>query len=126
MALSDYLTSEEWDAIFYMMADPNVEEKAQNFGHAMRIQIERLQEAGHVFPGLDAEGNKVKQIASDNPEKIFAMLNEDAGKLVDCYAEGRKYLKEHYPGLVFDTDETYEQEIKEAREELQENGKFSD
>ena len=115
MALSDYLTSDEWDACFYASLGQN---NAANFGDSMHKTIGGLLEAGHIFPGLDAEGGKLEQVECGvNAPKVCIFLgNPHKVDVLQCLDRGRTFLKEHLPSLVDETDDEWEQQMKQARD----------
>lgn len=114
MALSDYLTDDEWDACFYASHGIN---QAENFGASMHKTIDKLLEKGYVFRGLDAQGNKAQQIPSGNSVKVCIWLGNPYNvNVLEVIKNGRKFIKEHCPELLSETDEDFEQQIKEAED----------
>jgi len=115
MALSDYLTEDEWDACFYRMCGGAGN---GNLGDAMHDTINILLEKGHNFPGLDDSGSKLKQIlGTSNPYKVCIFLgNPHDVDVLEVLDNGRRWLKENYPDLVEETDDEWEREMKEVRE----------
>lgn len=108
MALSDYLTSDEWDACLYMMQRG----EDANFGDAMHRTIQSLLSAGYQFAGLYADGNKKQQIpGTNNGKKLCIFLgnphNCDVAAILD---NGRNFIKKHLPDLVGETDEEWNAE----------------
>ena len=63
MALSDYLTSDEWDACLYVHFTTNelrglIGDPQLNFRESMQIAIDGLLKNGYKFSGLDSNGAK--------------------------------------------------------------------
>ena len=113
MAISDYLTDEEWDACFYRMAGGAGE---GNLGAAIRDTIDKLLTVGYEFTGLDESGNKAQQISSGNPSKVCMFIGNPHG--VDPVAlleSGRNFLKRVSPELVEETDEEWDKQMADAR-----------
>lgn len=116
MALSDYLTSDEWDACFYTSIGQH---NLNDFGELMHKTIDKLIETGYKFEGLDEKGDRKIQIPNTkNGEKLCMFLgnpyNIDPLKVAD---NGRNFLKTHCPELVNESDEEWEKIINEIKEE---------
>jgi hypothetical protein len=113
MALSDYLTGDEWDACFYAFLGQH---QTSDFGASMRLTIDALLANGYRFSGLDEYGNKVAQVARmTNSRKIkvfFGNLSSD--KVIKILDNGRSFLKTHLPNLVDETDEEWEEQKQEG------------
>jgi hypothetical protein len=107
MALSDYLSSDEWDACFYLSVGKHM---AANFGESMEKTIKELISRGYIFAGLDEFGNKYRQIPSDNALKVLVLLgnpnNLDVNEIIN---NGRHFVKIHLPDLINETDEEWEE-----------------
>jgi hypothetical protein len=114
MALSDYLTGDEWDACFYASFGKSM---APNFGDSMRQTIQTLLAKGYEFAGLDENGNKYEQVEDGiNAPKVCIFL----GNPYNCNIEeimnnGRNFLKEHAPELVSEPDEVWESALQQVR-----------
>lgn len=106
MALSDYLTGDEWDACFYRYCEIGM----GNFGNSMHQTIQDLLKTGYKFSGLDEHGNKRCQVENGiNASKVCIFLGNPYGcDISEILANGRKFLKEHAPGLVEISDEDFE------------------
>ena len=117
MALSDYLTGNEWDACFYASFNKSA---FPDFGASMRHTISKFLEAGYKFPGLTEAGEKSVQVEDGvNAPKILIFLGNPAGVNVrEITLNGREYVKEHCPELLGETDEEWTEMVKNADEEL--------
>jgi hypothetical protein len=115
MALSDYLTSDEWDACYY--AFRSGASQADNFGDSMHRTIERLLATGYRFPGLTEGGEKHVQIVSDNATKfVQAVFHEmDRETFLGIVESGRAFLREHCPDMLVETDQEWSDQIAQAR-----------
>jgi hypothetical protein len=116
MALSDYLSSEEWDACYYASFFAC---QADNFGDSMHQTIEKLLASGYKFQGLDENGHKHHQVSgTNNPQKLMkAWFGEDNGVVLsEVIANGRNFLKQHCSSLVVETDAQFEEAIAALRE----------
>lgn len=111
MALSDYLTSDEWDACFYVSFSAN--SSGTTFGATMHKVIDKLLSKGYEFQGLDGSGNKRDQIhGTGNPEKVCIWLgNPRECDTTAILTAGRKFLKKHAPEWVDETDEEWAAEV---------------
>ena len=120
MALSDYLTSNEWDGCFYLLHGAH---RAPDLGASMRKTIDVLLEKGYEFSGLDKEGNKVQQVDEGvNAPKLLIFLGDaDAELLKSCLVNGRKFVQDHLPDLISETDEEWN-EILSQFDNLTEGG----
>lgn len=116
MALSDYLTGDEWDACFYASMGQC---QADNFGESMRKTIQCLLDRGYVFPGLDETGSKLCQVEGGvNAPKICIFLgNPHNVDVLGCLENGRDFLKRVAAELVGETDEEWVAQMEEARED---------
>ena len=99
MALSDYLTGDEWDACYYVAM---VAHKGENFGDAMHQTITALLKNGYRFSGLDEYGMKMEQVEGGvNAPKILLFLgNPNKIDPLPILDNGRRFLKLHCPELV--------------------------
>jgi len=105
VALSDYLTSDEWDACLYAFIGQH---KADNFGDSMHLTIDTLLESGYEFEGLDAQGQKKCSLGGVNaPKALIWFGNPEGIDVIDLLDNGRNFLKEHMPSLVDETDEDW-------------------
>jgi len=113
MALSDYLTGDEWDACFYASFGQH---HAKNFGESMHKTIDALLSSGYNFPGLDETGSKLRQVEDGvNAIKVCIFLgNPHKVDVLNILTNGRNFLKEKLPSLVDETDEEWAEQIKEA------------
>src|SRR5690606_6743273 len=114
MALSDYLTGDEWDACFYASLGQN---QSDNIGESMRKTIADLLAAGHDFPGLDENGDKRVQVCSGvNAPKMMVFFGNPGGvDVLEILDNGREFLKRKLPTLVDETDEEWHGQIEKAR-----------
>ncbi|KKL13199.1 hypothetical protein LCGC14_2528160 [marine sediment metagenome] len=116
MALGDYLTDAEWDACFYHCASVG------NLGTAMHEVIEKALAAGYRFSGLDEHGAKLQQLTSGNPDKFCFVMGlgekrskvEAMSRMMGIFENGRRWLKEHLPELVTETDDEWEAQKVES------------
>lgn len=114
MALSDYLTSDEWDACFYAYLGQHT---ALNFAESMHKTINALLASGYKFSGLNADGTRKQQVENGvNAVKCCMRLGNpykcDPVKILD---NGRNFLKQHLPSLVDETDEEWQRQLDEAK-----------
>ena len=121
MALSDYLTGEEWDACFYAALGRH---KAENWGDSMRKTINLLLSTGYRFPGLDERGNKRVQVETGvNARKMTLWFgNPYRVDVLSILENGRRFLKARAPELVDETDEEWAAQMAEARERAEIDG----
>ncbi len=114
MALSDYLTGPEWDACFYASMGQH---QADSFGDSMHKTINVLLKSGYRFSGLDETGEKKVQVENGvNAPKVCMFLgNPHKCDPFEIMNTGRKFLKEHLPLLVDQTDEEWNGILTEAR-----------
>jgi hypothetical protein len=115
MALSDYLTSDEWDACYYAFLGKAA---ARNLGTSMHKTIDALLATGYRFAGLDEHGNKSHYIPCGNGEKLCMFLGNPHGiDPLTVLDNGRNFLKQHLPDWVDETDEEWSAQMKAAREQ---------
>lgn len=120
MALSDYLTDDEWDACFY--ASMGGKAVSNDFGAAMHKTIRALLEIGYEFQGLDGDGNKKQQLPSGNASKILIWLgNPHHVDILAILENGRNFLKKHRPDWVDETDEEWAKQMEDARKKQTED-----
>jgi hypothetical protein len=118
MALSDYLTSDEWDACFYALLGSVGEKNNCRLGDTMRDLISQLLASGYTFEGLDDNGQKLSQIhGTGNPRKMVWMVCGGATpeEVLTCLENGRNFLKIHLPAVIDETDEQWLEQMKRAR-----------
>lgn len=115
MALSDYLTSEEWDACFYASLGQHA---TGNFGSSMHKTIDALLAVGHNFPGLDENGGKFCQVCNgvNAPKVCIFFGNPHKVDVLIILNNGREFLKSQLPSLVDETDAEWQKQMKETRE----------
>ncbi len=112
MALSDYVTSDEWDACFYVWRAFGI----ADLGSAMRSTIQHVSAKGYEFRGVTPEGRKLQQVANDNPKKLVALIGgENPALLIKCFENGREFLKRHDPELVRETDDEWAEALAELK-----------
>lgn len=118
MALSDYLTSDEWDACFYAAAGQHA---APNFGESMHKTIQALLESGYRFPGLDEDGNKRVQVENgvNAPKACIFLGNPYKCDIIHILDRGREFWKQHLPRLVDETDEEWAAQQTDAKQRQQ-------
>lgn len=118
MALSDYLTGDEWDGCFYVMATHG----GDNFGQVMHRTIDELLKAGHEFPGLDENGNKEAQVENGiNAPKVLIFLGNPEGINVEAIVRnGRNFIKKEAPALLKESDEEWEKFLRDAKKSANE------
>lgn len=114
MALSDYLTGEEWDACFYASMGQH---HSDNFGESMRKTIKALLASGYEFSGLDEFGEKQQQVCGGvNAPKVCIWLgNPHNVDVLECLRNGREFLQRHLPDLVDETDEEWAEQMETAK-----------
>lgn len=118
VALSNYLTDDEWDACFYASMGRS---HAPDFGQSVHLTIESLLAVGYRFQGLDEKGQKKDQVPNNNGRKLLIWLgNPDKVDVVEIYTNGRNFLKKHCPDMVDETDEEFEKAMRKAREQRKE------
>ena len=115
MALSDYLTGDEWDGCFYASFGQH---QAENLDASMHKTIQHLLQKGYSFTGLDGQGNKRVQVGNgiNAPKLVMFFGNSyklDPGELLD---NGRNFLKQHAPELVDETDQEWAEQMAKAKE----------
>jgi len=115
MALSDYLTNDEWDGMFYVFVGPGNE--YGDLGACMHTIIEKLLSKGYEFQGLDGEGHKKEMLGGHNAPKVAYLFSRvfgtpfekdsvDPGKML---LNGRAFIKEHLPELLTESDESWQE-----------------
>lgn len=113
MALSDYLTSDEWDACFYAFFGQHM---TNDFGASMRMSINRLLSLGYQFPGLDSTGSKLRQVENGvNAEKLlffFGMIPQEQTN--QMLTSGRNFWLKHDPKMVDETDDEWAEQTEKA------------
>jgi hypothetical protein len=114
MALSDYLTSKEWDACFYLSFGKH---SAPNFGASMHLTVDYFLSKGYRFEGLDEKGERVQQVENGvNAPKVLIFMgnpyNLDVEKVV---RSGREFVKERFPELLQETDEEFEMFMEDVQ-----------
>jgi hypothetical protein len=113
VALSDYLTSNEWDACYYAVFGYSMVPSG-NFGESMNNTIQKLLESGYKFEGLDEKGRKKHQVqGSENAKKlVHIFFGEKNGiSVADVLDNGRTFLKGVCPEMVSENDYEWEHEI---------------
>ncbi|KKK89786.1 hypothetical protein LCGC14_2729580 [marine sediment metagenome] len=116
MALSDYLTGEEWDACYYVAMVAN---RGQNLGDAMHVTIEVLLAGGYKFSGLDEYGDKLQQVGDgvNAPKMCIFLGNPYKVDQLALVENGRRFLKQHAPTMITETDEEWAGLVAKAKEE---------
>jgi hypothetical protein len=115
MALSSYLTSDEWDACFYASMGKCA---GDNFGDSMHKTIDALLKAGYTFSGLDSKGNRFSPVGDiENAPKMSIFFGKLEVDILAIYINGRNFLKIHCPELVGETDNEFELTIKDIKEQ---------
>lgn len=106
VALSDYLTNEEWDACYYVAM---IGHKGENFGDSMQQTIEALLANNYSFRGLDEHGMKLQQVGDGvNAPKVLIFLgNPNKIDTLPILENGRSFLKQFAPALVVESDEIW-------------------
>jgi hypothetical protein len=114
MALSDYLSGDEWDACFYASFGQHSD---SNLGDSMRKTIDALRSIGYEFEGLDENGQKKCQVGNGvNAHKVCMFVgNPYCVDPLELLTNGRKFLKEHFPSLVDESDCEWERQISDAK-----------
>lgn len=116
MALSDYLSDDEWDACYYASFGQHA---SSNFWESMYKTIEALSAAGYEFDGLYADGTRKTQVSSRNPSKLLIFLGNPNGvDILGILDSGRAFLKKHLPSLVDETDEEWAEQLASAATQL--------
>jgi hypothetical protein len=117
MALSDYLTGDEWDACFYTSMG---QRHADNFGDSMDKTIKCLLDSGYRFPGLTEQGNKKEQVCDgiNAPKCCIFLGNPYHADVLQILDNGRNFLKIHAPKLVDETDADWKAQMDKAKEEV--------
>lgn len=111
MALSDYLTGDEWDACFYAMLKKSA---APDFGTSMHMTIDALLAKGYVFSGLDEKGHKKQQVCNGiNASKIMIFFGDTDGiDVVGILNNGRQFVQKNIPELLGETDDEWQAFLK--------------
>jgi hypothetical protein len=106
MALSDYLTGDEWDACYYVAM---IAHRGENFGDSMQQTIVALLKNGYRFTGLDEYGMKVEQVEDGiNAPKLFIFLgNPNKIDTTPILENGRRFLRLFAPALLAESDEIW-------------------
>lgn len=115
MALSDYLTGEEWDACFYLHIHDNLRrqkttEPMMSLGDHMHYLIAELLRRGYKFSGLDENGNKKQQVCDGiNAAKFSGLFFGEwqPEPIRQIMESGRNFMKQHCAELVFESDEDW-------------------
>ncbi len=115
MALSDYLTGNEWDACFYASIGQHVED---NFGTSMHRTIDALLATGYRFAGLNDDGSKSVQVENgvNAPKVCIFFGNPHEVDILAILDNGRRFLEQYLPSLVDETDEEWTTQMETARE----------
>lgn len=118
MALSDYLTGDEWDACLYAMFGQHA---ADNFGASMRKTITALLDSGYRFAGLDEHGHKRVQVCNGiNAPKVMAVARlrkPQKEEIFGWLSNGRKFLQRVLPSLVDETDQEWAEQLAAAEQQ---------
>ena len=116
MALSDYLTNEEWDACFYAFVGPGPKGQSwTDLGQCMHAVIDAAIAGGYSYDGLTSTGEKKHQIPSDNPSKILIWLGNPHGvDILGVLRSGRTWIKAHLPDWLTETDEEWAEQCANA------------
>lgn len=112
MAISDYLTSDEWDGCYYVFAGHD----KLNFMEVIRMVVPALYDKGYTMQGLDRECNRVQTVWSSNAHKLVAVMagTQQHIDLRGALINGRNFIKQHLPELLKETDEQWEALLKET------------
>jgi len=114
MALSDYLTGQEWDACFYAFIGQHA---AEDLGGSMRKTINHLLGLGYRFPGLNDDGSKKVQVENGiNAPKVCIFLGNPHGcDILGILDSGREFWKRHDPTMVDETDDEWAEQMQDAK-----------
>lgn len=115
MALSNYLTGDEWDACFYASMGKCA---APDLTQSMRKTVDHLLKNGYTFEGLDEDGDSVKQVGDgENAPKLATLMgieSMDVNKVLEMLNNGRRFISEHCHKLLNESDEDWDRQTKEA------------
>ena len=114
MALSDYLTNDEWDACYYVAM---IAHRGENFGDSMQQTITALLKNGYRFTGLDEYGMKLEQVEDGiNAPKILIFLgNPNKIDTLPLLENGRRFLKLFAPALLAEPDELWDELVEKYK-----------
>jgi hypothetical protein len=120
MSISNYLSDDEWDALYYLSFGP-LGDPEGNLGLSMYNGVQALIEAGYEFEALDEEGEipeDQEEVESINWMKL-KMFTGNPHNLdpFEHLRGGREFVNEYACELLHDTDEEFEAEIQKARDE---------
>lgn len=115
MALSNWLTRDEWNAVYFAGIKPilNTDKEYYNLGNQLRLGIVELVKAGYKFRGIDADkdGNVVKRVqCCDGNETVLVEIYNGEFDYIKRAKETLKFTAREIPSL----DLTWVQEIIEA------------
>jgi len=113
MALSDYLTGDEWDACFYASMGQHA---GLNFGESMHKTIDALLANGYVFSGLNEKGHKLRQVCNgiNAPKVCLFFGNPHNVDVLRILNNGRLFLNQHLPSLVDESDDDWAKQMEDA------------
>ncbi len=130
MRLSQFLTDDEWDALFYLAHGP-LGDPEGNLGTSMDNGIRALLEAGYEFAALTAEGkpNPSAQVLTGRPDAGIPSMNAHKLRMfsgnphhlnpLDYIKGGRTFVKVVAPALLHDTDEEFAKALELVEEQLE-------
>lgn len=114
MAISDYLTNDEWDGCYYVFMSQN----QLNFSEVIRSVVPALYEKGYQVQGLGRDCSRIQYGWGGNAKKLVAaMCGTGDADLRACVINGRNFIKQHLPELLRETDEQWEAWLKETEPE---------
>jgi len=115
MALSNWLTRDEWDACFVM--GHKSEKESKGLGDVLRNGIGELVKAGYKFTGIEAdeEGNyeKITQCCGDNAP-VLGELIDGSFDVVGRAKNGVRFIKSLNLNIDLSNVEEQLKEIKKA------------
>lgn len=115
MTLSDCLTDDEWDGCYYIYllhAKNNL-----SIGDVIRAVVRSLYEKGFYCKGIDINGNKLAYVPNNNDRKLKAALTGvNTYDMQHSLENGRKFIKEHLPEQLGETDDEWKTFLELAKE----------
>jgi len=106
MALSNWLTRDEWNAVFFMgiAGAMTTRDPVTDLGDQMRLGIKALHKADYKFEGIDSEVDggytKVKQVCEGNETVLAELMGAYGGfDLTGRADEAVQFIDKEIPGI---------------------------